>query len=168
MSFAYWRSKEQDKTGDDRSKILLKRGRSWKDSSILSWCIENGSCWIIAILRLAIFRARFTMKTTTSKMINMIGTTLLTDRLVQLFTKLASENVYSDIPHFSNKFVPKLTLMERLKEFFNLTVVSSVLVSSIIVYFNIGSPPEAILRKKMNWSLSGGMSLHTYMSLLSL
>ena len=70
------------------------------------------------------------------------------------FTKLASENFYSHIPHFTNKFVPKLSISERLKEFFNLTVVSSVLVSSFIVYFKIG---ESGGKKKMLWSLSGDL-----------
>lgn len=76
------------------------------------------------------------------------------DRLVQLITKVVSENFYDHIPYFTDKFVPKLSISERLKEFFNLTVVSSVLVSSFIVYFKIG---ESGGKKKMLWSLSGDL-----------
>jgi hypothetical protein len=81
MSYAYWRSKKQDMTGDDRSSILL-RTKTWKDHPLVAWMIENSSCWLIAFVRLGIFGSRLSMKTTTSKMINMIGTTLITVRRV--------------------------------------------------------------------------------------
>ena len=88
MSYAYWRSKDVDKTGNDRSEILLRRRQTWKDHPIVAWLIENASCWFIALLRLGIFGSRNSMKTTTSKMINMIGTTFITDRFVQLVRKV--------------------------------------------------------------------------------
>ena len=72
---------KKDMTGR-RSQSDLLRNENVKDHPLVAWMIENSSCWLIAFVRLGIFGSRLSMKTTTSKMINMIGTTLITVRRV--------------------------------------------------------------------------------------
>ena len=151
----------------DRS-ACLKTKKRWKDI-LTAFTVENGAVWIATLLRLKIFGARAAQKTWMAKMVNMIGSAIFVDRSLQLSARAASQYIYRDIPHFSVKRTPKQSMWEATKEFFNMTVVSSVLVSAFIVYFRIGEKRNG--RPLSNWSLRNDLKrfdLVTFLGKLAL